>query len=103
MARGKHTTIAGKLGRSVKWLESVDGVHKVVLGITSACRHKYSEGYIKVLGDNRGGFRARGYSSIGVVELFIRIYSDKKKVLILEQIEDKFGKFKGLVQESPAA
>ena len=74
--RGRHKSAGGDLDRSIRWLESLAEVKKVILGFSNSCRHKYPPGHIKIRLDVDGGFKANGYSGNGVVDLFIRVETE---------------------------
>jgi len=80
--RGKHTSAGKDLDRSLRWLENVVGVKKVVLGLTEACRHKSPPGYLKYQRDGAGGFHVKGFSGNGVVNVFVVTEDDTKDDVI---------------------
>lgn len=71
--QGKHQSMGKDLKRSVIWLENIPAVKKVVLGISEACRHKYSPGCIRFKMDVNGGIKVNGYSGTGVTDIFVKI------------------------------
>jgi hypothetical protein len=87
--RGRHKSASNELDRSIRWLESLDIVKKVILGITESCRHKYTPGFIRPKGDVSGGFKANGYSGNGIVDLFIRVEPENIEKL-KEKIAEKY-------------
>lgn len=88
--RGKHTSLDKNLKKSIKWLESVEGVQKIVLGFSEACRHKYAPGHLRYKMDADGGIKINGYSGNGVVDIFIRISPISLREQVKSQIFDKF-------------
>lgn len=71
--RGKHKSLTSDLDRSIRWLESLASVTKVVLGRTENCRHSYTPGYIRHQRDVPGGFYIKGYSGNGVVDIYVGV------------------------------
>jgi hypothetical protein len=71
--RGRHKSATNDLNRSIRWLESLSIVKKVILGFTESCRHKYAPGHLRYQMDVQGGMRVIGYSGNGVTDLFLRV------------------------------
>lgn len=90
MPRGKHKSAASDLDLSLRWLESLDSVKKVVLGKTENCRHSYPPGYVRYKSDTEGGIKVNGYSGNGVIDIFIRCESDDREN-VAEKLKTKFG------------
>ena len=88
--KGRHKSLGPILKRSVKWLESFESVKKVILGFTEACRHKYTPGHLKVLGDKPGGIKLKAYSGNGVVSIFVKIEPIEDRDEIKSKLEEKF-------------
>ena len=88
--RGKHTSLDKDLKRSVKWLETITGVKKIVIGISEACRHKYPPGYIRVQRVVDAGLKANGYSGKGVTTLFIQVEPIEYLASVQAEIAEKF-------------
>ncbi len=87
--RGRHKSAGNDLDRSIRWLESLSVVKKVILGFAEGCRHKYPPGHIRLRGDVDGGFKANGYTGNGVIDLFIRVESEDIEDL-KQKINEKF-------------
>lgn len=62
-----------ELKRSIRWLENIPAVTKVVLGFSEACRHKYAPGALRFKMDVDGGIKINGYSGTGVTDIFVKI------------------------------
>ncbi len=88
--QGKHQSMDKDLKRSVKWLETIPVVKKVVLGFSEACRHKYSPGCIRFKMNVNGGIKANGYSGKGVTDLFIKIDPIEKREIFKALLLKKF-------------
>ncbi len=71
--RGRHKSATNDLNRSLRWLESLSTIKKVILGFTECCRHKYTPGHLRHQYDVPGGMRVIGYSGTGVTDLFLRV------------------------------
>ena len=71
--QGKHKSMGKALKRSVRWLEGISAVTKVVLGFSEACRHKYAPGMLRFKMDVDGGIKINGYSGTGVTDIFVKI------------------------------
>jgi hypothetical protein len=88
--RGKHQSLTKDLKPSIKWLESLNGVTKIVIGISEACRHKYSPGHLRFKSDADGGIKLNAYSGNGVVNLFVRINPITERDNIKDKIQQQF-------------
>ena len=93
MSRGKHRSATSDLDLSLKWLESVDSVKKVVLGKTENCRHRYPPGHLRFKHESEGGFKINGYSGNGVIDIFVRC-DENSRDEILEKIQSRYGRKK---------
>lgn len=71
--QGKHKSLDKALKPNIRWLESLFCIKKVVLGISEACRHRYSPGTLRFKSDVDGGIKMNGYSGIGVTDIFVKI------------------------------
>jgi len=78
------------LKRSVKWLETIPSIKKVVLGFSEACRHKYAPGCIRFKMDVDGGIKVNGYSGKGVTDIFIKIEPIENREKIKAMLLKKF-------------
>ena len=87
---GKHQSMGKDLKRSVKWLETIPSITKVVLGFSEACRHKYSPGHIRFKMDVDGGIKVNGYSGKGVTDIFIKIDPIEDRDNVKAQLAAKF-------------
>lgn len=88
--RAKHKSLSSDLDRSVRWLESLSEVNKVVLGRTENCRHTYPPGHIRHQRDVPGGFYVKGYSGNGIVDIYVGIEkesTEKIKQLIIDRFK----------------
>ncbi len=90
--RGKHQSLDKDLKKSIRWLESISGVTKIVIGLSEACRHKYAPGHLRFKMDVDGGITINGYSGNGVVNLFIRINPISEREQVKEKIKAQFEK-----------
>lgn len=88
--RGRHQTLDKELKRSIRWLETIEGVSKIVIGQSEACRHKYAPGYLRFKMDVDAGITLNGYSGNGVVNLFIRIKPIESRDAVKKKIVEKF-------------
>lgn len=88
--KGRHTSVDKHLKKNVLWLEKTPGVTKVVLGISEACRHKFTPGHIRFKMDVDGGIKVNGYSGKGVTDIFIRIDPINGREHIKELISQRF-------------
>lgn len=87
--RGKHKSLTSDLDRSIRWLESLPAVTKVVLGRTENCRHSYPPGFIRHQRDVPGGFYIKGYSGNGIVDIYVGVEHTAVET-IKELIKSKF-------------
>lgn len=88
--RGRHKSLDKDLKRSIRWLENIQAVKKIVIGISEACRHKYAPGHLRFKLDVDGGIKINGYSGNGVVDLFIKIVPITKREEVKTKIELNF-------------
>lgn len=88
--KGRHKTLDKHLKNNILWVEELEGVQKVVLGLSEACRHKYPPGHIRFKMDVPGGIKVNGYSGIGVTDIFIRIAPSSRKEIIKSMLEKRF-------------
>lgn len=89
MARGKHKSATSDLDLSLRWLESLKFVTKVVLGRTENCRHSYPPGHLRYKREAKGGLKLNGYSGNGIIDVFVRC-DDINKEEIVKKIKEKF-------------
>lgn len=87
--RGKHKSATKDLDRSIRWLEGLNDVKKVVLGRTESCRHSFTPGHVRCKQNVFGGFKANGYSGNGVIDLFVRCDEDRRESL-RKQIQKRY-------------
>ena len=84
--RGKHRTTDKEMERTIKWLESLDCVDKVVLERVESCRHKSTTGSVRIKKELDNGVKLAGYTSLGVVDIFIKSNDiEKLKELISKE------------------
>ncbi len=89
--QGRHKSLDKHVKRSVAWIESIDGVTKVVLGFSESCRHRYAPGHIRFRLNVRGGFKVNAYSGNGVTDIFIRVDPIELRDIVKEKIAHRFG------------
>lgn len=70
---GKHTSMGKELKRSVKRLESLPYVDKIVLGRAEAARHTFAPGTLRYKFDSPGGIKVNGYTGTGVIDIYIKV------------------------------
>ena len=88
--KAKHQSIEKELKRNLLWLEKLDCITKVVIGISEACRHRYSPGVIRFRSDVDGGIKVNGYSGKGVTDIFLRLDPMSKREEIKAVIAERF-------------
>lgn len=88
--KGRHKTLDKHLKNNIFWVEHLDGVQKVVLGISEACRHKYPPGHIRFKMDVDGGIKVVCYSGKGVTDVFIKIDPITKREYVKTMIAKRF-------------
>lgn len=89
-SRGRHKSLDKDLNRSVKWIESIAGVTKIVLGFSECCRHKYPPGHVRFKQNVAGGIKINGYSGKGVTDIFIRIDPISERERVKQMLADRF-------------
>ena len=88
--KGRHTSLDKHLVHSVKWIENIPQVTKVVLGLSENCRHKYPPGYIRYKKDVAGGIKINGYSGNGIIDIYLKIEPIIAREQVKEIIADRF-------------
>ncbi|MDB6097252.1 MAG: hypothetical protein JWM09_1530 [Francisellaceae bacterium] len=88
--KGRHTSLDKHLKNNIAWIEKLESVQKVVLGISEACRHKYPPGHIRFKMDVDGGIKVNAYSGKGVTDVFIRIDPISEREHIKNLIAKRF-------------
>lgn len=88
--RGKHHgRCCPEAERSMKWLESLECVIKVILGRSEACRHHYVPGTIRFTSEVLGGIYIKVYGSIGVIDGYVQV-SDTNRLDLENSIKERF-------------
>ena len=90
MKKGKHTSLDKAMKPSIRWLENMSCITKVVLGISESCRHKYAPGTLRFKMDVDGGIKLNGYSGLGVTDIFIKIDPITERERIKALIKERF-------------
>ena len=89
MARGKHKSVPRELKKNISWLEDRLGL-KIILGLSSCARHKFSPGHIRLVERTGAGFRARGYSGNGIIDFFIICRDEELAEIVMNKFEVTF-------------
>ena len=71
--RGRHTSLAKEIRPAVAWMESLDEVERVVIGLTENCRHRFRPGTVRVQRVHDYGLDLNAYTGSGVTRLFVGI------------------------------
>jgi hypothetical protein len=90
--RGRHRSLAKDLKNSVIWLERINEVNRVIIGISESCRHQYTPGTLRVRREVLGGIILSGYSGRGVTDLYINIDPVEEIDRVVALIERRFHK-----------
>ena len=69
---GRHRSVEKKLKESIKWLDSLSEVDKIILGMTENARHKFKPGSLRAKEKFGSGIFLNGYTGRGVVEIFVQ-------------------------------
>lgn len=88
--KGRHTSLDKALKNNILWIEYLNEVSKVVLGITDSCRHKFPPGHIKIRHEVEGGIKVNGYSGNGVMDIFIRIQNATNIPIVINKIQNRY-------------
>ena len=78
------------LKRSIRWLEAIPAVTKVVLGFSEACRHKYAPGTLRFKMNVDGGIKINGSSGTGVTDIFVKIDPVSERENVKATLTEKF-------------
>lgn len=84
---GSHQTIHPTLKRQIEDLVGIDGVDRVILGVSKGVRHNRPVGSLKIQSDVQTGIRMIGYSDRGISQFYV-ITSDIPNVRA--EIEKRF-------------
>jgi len=87
--RGKHTSVDKELKKSIKWLEGLDCVKKVVFSSCESCRHSFKPGTIRYSRDESAGVKLIGHGGTGIMNIFVKV-EDENKEAFLELLKSKF-------------
>lgn len=88
---GRHTSVEKELKKSIKWLESLTVVDKVILGVYESARHHYTPGMITFARETQGGLALKAYGGNGIMKLFVKIKQENLNTF-LELLEKRFAK-----------
>ena len=88
--KGKHRSVEKAMKLSIRWIENINCIKKVILGISEACRHKYAPGTLRFKSDVDGGIKINGYSGLGVTDIFIKIDPISEREHIKQLIAERF-------------
>lgn len=88
--KGRHKSLDKAMRLSIRWIESISCIKKVVLGISESCRHKYAPGTLRFKSDVEGGIKINGYSGLGVTDIFIKIDPISERETIKQLIAERF-------------
>ena len=88
--KGRHTTVDKHLKGNLQWIENLQSVTKVILGISESCRHKYPPGHIRFKRDVEGGIKVNCYSGKGVMDVFIKINPISDREQVKAMISERF-------------
>lgn len=75
---------------SIRWIETLPCIKKVVIGISEGCRHRYAPGTIRFKSDVEGGIKINGYSGLGVTDIFIKISPISEREYVKQLIAERF-------------
>lgn len=87
MTTGRHKSMEKSLQPAFKWLQTVPGVNRVIVGVSTLCRHSYKPGTLRYIRSEAGGIRLRGYNGRGVTEFFV---ITKRHADVFTAIQKKF-------------
>lgn len=84
--KAKHRSVDKSLKKQIAWLQSLDIVTKIILGLAECCRHAFPPGHLKYQGETEAGIRLNGYGGKGIIKIFV--CTEEKKILI-DLIEER--------------
>lgn len=88
--KGRHKSLEKGMRLSIRWIEGIPCIKKVVLGISESCRHKYAPGTLRFKSDVEGGIKINAYSGMGVTDIFIKIDPLAERERIKQLIAERF-------------
>ena len=83
--RGKHRSTDKEMERTIKWLEGLDIVEKVILERVECCRHKSTTGSLRIKRETLTGVKINGYTGLGIVDLFVKTTDKEKLAELIEK------------------
>lgn len=86
--RGVHST-PKELKKAIEALEKVEGFDRIIIGPSKGTHHAFIPGDIKYTCDMRGGVKASGYTSRGVMDLFVYCKQPEEMKKVLLKSKDK--------------
>jgi len=87
--KGKHQSVDKELRQSIRWLESLAAVKKVVLCIVECARHRYKPGVLKYQRPAPGGCIIKAYGGNGVMDVYVKVDEEHLDGL-LGQIKERY-------------
>ncbi len=88
---GRHTSIEKELKKSIKWLESLSAVEKVILGVYESARHHYTPGFLRATREVVGGINLNAYGGNGVMKMFVKVKKENVEGF-LEALKDRYAR-----------
>ncbi len=86
--RGKHhSRCCHEAEPSIKWLESLSCVNKILLGRSESCRHSYTPGAIRYCSDTLGGINIKVYGGCGIIDGYVQ---STETVDLIKKIKERF-------------
>lgn len=83
---GKHRSLDKSSQRTVKRLLRLSFVDKVVLGVSTVCRHHYAPGFVKFQRRENAGVKVTLFSGNGVTVAYIYSQESERLIQYLEEI-----------------
>jgi hypothetical protein len=85
--KAKHSSVCKHAKQLIGRLEAIDEVTKVVIGLSSCCRHAFSPGMAKVQALTEAGFRLNVYGGNGITSVFV-VVDPASRDAVLEKVSD---------------
>jgi len=88
--RGKHVSCDKSIKHSIKWLENLSGVKRVILGRYEVCRHSFPPGNLKVQNKHDQGIKVKAYAGNGVTDMHVIIEPLEQRDEVVQKIAKRF-------------
>jgi hypothetical protein len=87
--RGRHTSVEKELKHSIRWLENLPFVNKVVLCLYSSARHRYTPGTLRFQRVAPGGAILKAYGGNGLMDVYVKVAEEHLEDFV-KQLSERY-------------